>query len=1550
VRGLYSPKFKAQLRNVDAIDAIWYNQPAYHGSPHIFDKFSLHAMGTGEGAQAYGWGLYFAGKKEVAKWYRDTLARTHSFSTLTPEQNAAVQNGIARRIRENPNHADEANYYRREFAQRITEEEAALPGAIQPHVVGERIQRLRETVSALDALIASNDYTATQDGRLYTVEIPEDDTYLLWNKPLDEQIPSLRENLKDALSRLWPDQDVDELGEYHGADLYKLIVAYASENPLPGVPDEITERSPEEATSRYLASFGFNGIKFLDGTSRKQGEGSYNYVIFDDKLVEIRDYEQRQQGADAPRGRIVVGESSMNIELLKNANLSTFLHETGHFYLEVLSALAADPNAPTELSLDLLSIRGWLGAKDGEKFTRAQHEQFARGFEAYLLEGKAPSQELRSAFAKFRAWLVGIYRSVAGLSVHLTPEVSRVFDRLLATDDELDAAEHEAGIAPLFGDTAALGMTEAEGERYTAAVQRARRSAEEELTTKVLADLTREQRAWWKAEREKVRGDVAAEVEAEPITRALAMLQRGTLPNGEALPAGVPAIKLSRAALVAEFGDAVLKALPRPYTYAKEGGVSAEDAALVFGFESGHALINALAAAEKTQPRIDRLTDARMKELHGDLLTDGTLPEAALRAVHNEDRAKLLRVELQHLASGELASAKGLLRRLSRRIPTIETVRDNAERVIAVKKVRDITPALYQRAEAKAARTAMESFLKGDIEAAFEAKQRELLNHELYRAASTAREEVESIVAFMQSFDKPSKRARLGKAGGSYLDQIDALRDRYSFRRLSTVAVDKRASLLAFAMQVRQEGESLDLPEHLLLEAQQQHYKDTPMEELRGVRDAVQQIAHLAGVKNKLLASARARSLEEARTELVAEAAAHFDLTLEPKDWAPSLGAKVKQGMRRALAVHTRMEFLFRHLDGHQPNGVWWSYFFKPMAEAEDAENTMRRTDAEAIKGIMAAYTRKERAEWFAKKIQVPGVGTAKTKNVFTKSTILAIALNWGNAYNRDALMEGYGWTEGQVERILAHLDARDWHTVQAIWDHIDTHWAAASALEKEVTGLAPEKVEALEVKTAHGVFRGGYYPIAFDREQSSKQLALDLAASPSEMAKGYNGRAMTRHGHLKERTSTGGKPLTLELSVISQHLSGVTHDLAFRRAIIDVSKLMRDPEITHAIEGAVGREMYAQLPAWLSNIAGDRSVESANGLERIATKARAGGSAVALGFNMVSSVVQTLGFLNTINEVGVTYAMRGVRAAYANPAKIAEQWQFITERSPSMRDRMGNFDREVRDIARSPSDVGVLGVDPSILYSFIGAMDMGVSIPSWLGAYEKAMDGKLENIDAGDEHAAIDYADSVVRTSQAAGAAKDMASVQQGSQWQKLFVAFYSSMSVLFNQFAAAGQEFAMTKDVPKLVASMALLWFVPAVLEDTIRGRGPDDDDDKLAWAARKILLYPLGTVVILRDIANLLDRAAETGRPGSSSTAVSQMMESLATTIANAPDLVTGEAKRAAYREAANTVGYFAKLPTRQMWKTGEYFYRWWTGDVDPSSPVAALWGAIHGPPSK
>lgn len=59
-----------------------YNQAAYHGSPYRFDKFSLDHMGRGEGAQAYGWGLYFAGNKEVAEWYRKSLSDASDTQTV----------------------------------------------------------------------------------------------------------------------------------------------------------------------------------------------------------------------------------------------------------------------------------------------------------------------------------------------------------------------------------------------------------------------------------------------------------------------------------------------------------------------------------------------------------------------------------------------------------------------------------------------------------------------------------------------------------------------------------------------------------------------------------------------------------------------------------------------------------------------------------------------------------------------------------------------------------------------------------------------------------------------------------------------------------------------------------------------------------------------------------------------------------------------------------------------------------------------------------------------------------------------------------------------------------------------------------------------------------------------------------------------------------------------------------------------------------------------------------------------------------------------------
>jgi hypothetical protein len=300
------------------------------------------------------------------------------------------------------------------------------------------------------------------------------------------------------------------------------------------------------------------------------------------------------------------------------------------------------------------------------------------------------------------------------------------------------------------------------------------------------------------------------------------------------------------------------------------------------------------------------------------------------------------------------------------------------------------------------------------------------------------------------------------------------------------------------------------------------------------------------------------------------------------------------------------------------------------------------------------------------------------------------------------------------------------------------------------------------------------------------------------------------------------------------------------------------------------------------------------------------------------------------------------------NPLRLKQTRDFIFERSAMMRDRVANFDRDVRDLTRQSSG-GIPGVDPSAFFAFIAYMDMGVSLPTWLGAYQKAMNGKREGIEQGDEQAAIDYADSVVRMTQAAGGAKDLALAQQGSEVWRLFTAFYSSMSVQFNQFASIPQEYAITKDKTKVIASAALLWFLPAVLEDAIRGRGPEDDDEWLAWATRKLVLYPLGTIVILRDFASALERSLESGRITAPNTAIGTIMESaVKTSVALVQELGDEDSTRADYKEAANTIGLLFALPTRQVTKTLEFWYDWLGGTTDVSGPFDFLWKTATGNP--
>lgn len=160
---------------------------------------------------------------------------------------------------------------------------------------------------------------------------------------------------------------------------------------------------------------------------------------------------QKTQGTE--RGYMSIGDEGRIIGLLEGADASTFVHESGHFFLDTLAAIGKEADTPPEVRADLDTALSWMGVKDPAKWgdmTLAQkrpfHEKFARGFEQYLRDGEAPSPELKGIFQRFRDWLVEVYKSAASLKVKLNDDIRGVLNRMLA--DQTRNPSTEAPPAP----------------------------------------------------------------------------------------------------------------------------------------------------------------------------------------------------------------------------------------------------------------------------------------------------------------------------------------------------------------------------------------------------------------------------------------------------------------------------------------------------------------------------------------------------------------------------------------------------------------------------------------------------------------------------------------------------------------------------------------------------------------------------------------------------------------------------------------------------------------------------------------------------------------------------------------------------------------------------------------------------------------------------------------------------------------------------------------------------------------------------------------------
>ncbi len=1609
-------------------------QPAFHGSPHKFERFSTDRIGSGEGAQVYGWGLYFAGNKQVAKYYREALSRDAAPSMedlrayFKPGNIVPSYGGWDRVVgfREGPTPylfeaavegvkpppgvktldqmADAALTRPQDWLPE--DEPRSLPPELaqwMPDVQPKGRVRTHRTIPSAENL---KRFTGRTLGRLYTVDIPEDSEYLDWDKPLSEQPAKVREVLEKFLVDTGEPEAVSQFEaeggkkkkDWTGQEFYRLVQEMFSEKmytvdedtgvmTLKDEPVSISGfeapriEDSQEVASRYLMHMGIPGLKYLDQGSRSKSpawdvirpdgtvheskipdeeaakevleevrarygggslrrvKGSSNYVIFDDSRVETTSYEQPGEEDDA-RGRISFGKDrQFEIELLRKMDLSTLLHEGGHFFLEIFGDLASASTATPEMKRDYQEVLDWLGVKTRAEIKKSHHEKWAEGFEQYLREGKAPSPALRSAFQKFRAWLLWVYRKVRGLNVDLTPEVRVVMDRLIATDAEIAAAQEEQGYKPI--DPKALKMTPEEAAQYEGGVQRAVDAAVGELSSKMVAGVLRAEDSWWTDEFEKEVDLARAELDAgNPVYAARSVLRNNTYPDGTVRQG--EQLKLDMKTIVQQYGGkARLKKLG--FLYSKEGGLTPDEAARQFGFASGDELLTAIETVEPLIITAERIANQRMEAKYGPRARAEDIAGEAMDALHNEQRSDLLMLELRKIAT---------LTPSGRKASPIRVLREYAERTIAEERAGAVSPALYQRAAAKANKAAFKALGAKNYDEAFVEKQREILNNELYRAASKAQETLEQVQKHMARYDKKSIQATIGKAGGGYLQQIQDLRRRFEFSTITVEQIGQREALQAWVDKRESEGYQVVIPDEILNEAYTANYLELPMAELLGIFDAVRNIEHLASLKNRMLKQAEKQDLDEAVVagvgSIVLNSKGPRKADIEPHLPLPTL----LRGAESAFAGHRKYANFISQMDGWKDGGAMWDLFIRPLNEAGDREAVMREKATLQLSKLFDVFSSKDRAAMYTKRF-IPGYGGS-----LSRMGTLAVALNVGNADSRIKLLDGYGWTEEQLEAILDTLDKRDWDFVQSVWDYVDTYWPESKAVSERATGLAPQKVQAEEVVTKFGTYAGGYYPLKYDYAQSaeaSKNRAKGLA---EEALKGAVIQATTRHGARIERKKGVKLPIKLDFSTLFEHVAEVIHDQTHYEFLLDSMRLLRDKRMRDSIVENYGVGTYDQIVSTLKDVArGDAA--PLNKVEEYIGWIRSGASVAAMGWNITTAMLQPLGLTQSIVRIGFKWVAKGVGRWIGDASRMQNTVAWVHAKSDLMRLRAKTQMREINEIRNAVDSKSRVGVYADLVseslsggrvkiskagesyFWLISRMQMVVDIPTWIGAYEKAM-AEAEKPESPEavaalEARAIKLADQAVLDSQGGGQLKDLSLVQRGGPLMKIWTTFYNYMNTTLNlTVASAGRtDFRKPADVGRFVVDMLLLYSVPAVLGFFIRevARGGGDDDKPLMKRlAADQAAYLLGTMVGFRELTGAMQ-----GYWGYEGPAGARGFAAAAKLV---KEVGQGEADEALWKASNQAAGIFFHYPAGQVQKTVDGFRAMMEGET--SNPKALLFG--------
>lgn len=1464
-----------------------YYQSAWHGSPHDFDTFDLGAIGTGEGNQAHGWGLYFAKNREVAQAYKDVLG-IDSVEIISGDTKYRLNDDIEWYDNKTKSIIDAENPL--SMALTTLSEEGESTKAIKnltdfikskkdnksDYVVAQ-VKRAEQAIQ----ILKDNHFDTHQWNTMFEVDIPENEYLLNEQENIEKQSPIVKKAVSKISNEL--NSSVLNNSNLSGKEFYKLLSK---------------ELGGDRLASKYLNEHGIKGITY-EGV-----EDGRCYVVFDDKAIKvIKKYNQSVNGMTE-----IMSDGERIISIFKTADRSTFLHEMGHVFFDDIQKLASMDNAPKQLLDDWNTLKEWSGWVDGENVDNTKaHEKFARGWESYLRSGEAPTKGLQRVFRQFSKWLTRIYRSVQRLGGEVPSDIKDIMARMIATQDDIENYAHEQALEQFENTKLYQQLSESEQARVQGYIADIKEKAKERVMRKYMKELDNRPIKEW----EEVKDDVQVAIEKRlieeyPIYKehqrylaigdaALVNTQYGNIENlkkAEIEETGATfedAIKQEMEHARSEFVEVnnigkSNEQIAEEMLLSNQGQMTlTEEEAKLIKQYTNKDLANNWQLLDKLQ----RL-DPNRENLDAEL---APIEKAITKAEQiKQDNAKVAK-ELNS-TSKELDKAEDKIEKLKaqlqERINAVRAIRDGGFGTIpkymnkARAELGDLTLAQasqykkYQNQAIRDGKNADRALAVNKVEEALEHKQSQMMNQARARVAFENQQRIKKLRTKLLEQNARITRAKnpvmldpqlryfythmMYQMG---LIKRDGLMPTDGFdETVITNRLDPDAGIAGFNTLISMD----DTVSGIFNAKSPRTFATLTVNELNMLEElmtGMYQNGRREYEHNSFLTeNGNPLSIDYVERDILDKAIETFG-EVEESTFNIENSKTTKNAIFNKMANFVeslqQIKTILRRLDGGK-GGPAEMYIYDTINRARQHFNERLESETMRLAKNVALYSRKE----LYKIRNERGYQVGDARNL-TKEQVMALALNWGTERNRQRAIETVKANEVEIERLFQDvLDDRDWEFIIREWEQINSFYPERSAVQERMTGNPLKKEEGITFRIGGRTIEGQYYPIMYDPKTSGKSSnheMEDIAQSfmSSNATFGY-GMSATKSRLDKVKD----KQLLLSLDVIPRAITESINHIAMREAVTDVNTLINRKEFADYITNKLGASEYQYLRQWVRDqwtTEVSRLTEFDNMMQtikrNISSAVMAGKASVAI--QNVANIPVAMEQLGAARVMRALYRA-GVGVYGRGFGRYNETYEFVLGKSVMLRERAQTLDKDMRrgleiggkGFTIDGKSVGGYTMEQlgeardainSWGYSLLSETDLMLSVPIWKDVYDveysKLVQKEGISLEWADQRA-IELADKAIIDIFGSGDIKDQAGIQRNKGTIANFATtFYTYAGTLWNMQLDGFYAFKDRGDFKKFARVIFYDLFMQAVIMviyNNLFGSDDDDDPTKVAKSLTK------------------------------------------------------------------------------------------------------------------